>query len=481
MRLAGTVLLAVQITTVVFCGRGYAQNPPDGRIGTVQQELVGGVPTPVEMQLQFGLLTLSNPNGTCSASMLNNFWAITAAHCVYPSTTAPSPQYAASQITLAANWPGYTKSFPALQVISFSPFPFTPNDIALIQMGRHSFDRQAQPDRTLRSLRPMANVRLLSFGRGINQLAAGAGAGATPTVLDGTYRSAQFDISSISPNSDLAPQTYSYPGRNGAVVAGGDSGGPAYIEDWDDPLSTRRKLRWELVGVHSRCQATCLAGQSCPATNPWQWAASVQTCTDAAILPVRDSIMNFIAQPPADDQPTGTFAPVPEEVVRHKRALYAMSLDEPLMAPANAAIDVQLSFEMCHQARFSQGCPLDPSVQLWSYYPSTHQLLHVASGRCVNLSGASQDAGAPIILYPCSGAPNEKWTVISAPARTTWTIKSDLTQQCLTALPGKAPGRQGRMYTLATPGTLAQMPCNGSAAQNFADADAAFAQRNGPR
>src|SRR5205807_1776926 len=101
-------------------------------------------------------------------------------------------------------------------------------------------------------------------------------------------------------------------------------------------------------------------------------------------------------------------------------------------------------------------------------------------GKCLNISGARRDAGAPIILFPCSDAANEKWTVITTPGRSTWTVKSDLTAQCLSAIPGRASSGRGAGITLATPALLAQMPCNGSTAQLFDDADAAWATRNGP-
>jgi hypothetical protein len=188
---------------------------------------------------------------------------------------------------------------------------------------------------------------------------------------------------------------------------------------------------------------------------------------------------------PYFQSPTGTFSTtVPDEVLKHKRALYAVNIDEPLIAPVNAAIDVQLTFELCHNrvhvATSYGGCPVSPAEELWSYDPATHRMLHVPSGKCLNISGARRDAGAPIILYPCSGAPNEKWTVISPSGRLDWTIKSDLTSQCLTAVPGKPAGRDGLYLTRAQPGTLVQMPCNGSKAQVFANVDADWIRRNGP-
>src|SRR4051794_29932718 len=80
----------------------------DENIGTTQQGLVGGQTVSSDIQEQFGLLTLSNPEGSCSASMLNDYWAITAAHCVYSPTTGQA--FTAAQITLSANWPRNHKS-----------------------------------------------------------------------------------------------------------------------------------------------------------------------------------------------------------------------------------------------------------------------------------------------------------------------------------------------------------------------------------
>lgn len=179
----------------------------------------------------------------------------------------------------------------------------------------------------------------------------------------------------------------------------------------------------------------------------------------------------------------GTFdTRVPESVLKQKRALYALNIDEPLIAPPGAAIDVQLKFQNCHSsARVIAGCQVTPKYEEWSYDPATRRLLHVSSGKCLNISGARHDAGAPIILYPCSGAPNEKWTVISQAGSLNWTVKSDLTSQCLHAIPGRSGGSDRLRMRVATPATLVQMPCNGSDAQRFSSVDADWFRRNGPR
>jgi hypothetical protein len=178
--------------------------------------------------------------------------------------------------------------------------------------------------------------------------------------------------------------------------------------------------------------------------------------------------------PEPPEPPSGTFSNhTPEGVLSHKRALYVLSLDDPLVAPAGAAIDVQLAFQDC-QSR-PDGCPVTPDLEQWAYDPSTHRLYHAASGKCVNISGARQDAGSPIILYPCSGAANEKWTVFERSGSPIWSFKSDLTGMCLHANPGRSSNR-----LLNSVATLVQMPCDGSDAQRFNNVDSRWSERNGP-
>jgi hypothetical protein len=351
-----------------------------------------------------------------------------------------------------------------------------------VQTNRGVLDLPDRRDRVLRNQRPIGNLTVLAFGRGISSLAFQTSTGVSvPVVRDGLYRSAQFDIQAFDAST---PGVFSFAGKNGATIAGGDSGGPSLFQDWDDPLSINRKLQWQLVGIHSACVSTCLAGKSCtPPANPWTWVNTVSSCQDANVFQVRGAILDIIAEPGPTPGAGGTFPTgVPDEVLAHKRALYAINIDEPLSAPPGAAIDIQLSFKQCHALLQvgTQGCPLDPGLQIWGYDPATHRLLHLPSGKCVNISGANTEPGALIILFPCSGGANEKWTVSFPPGRSVWTIKSDLSGLCLHAIPGSRGGGTGVGIQLSTPGRLTQMPCNGSDAQRFDDADANFPIRNGP-
>ena len=184
--------------------------------------------------------------------------------------------------------------------------------------------------------------------------------------------------------ADAAGAFYSYNGASGQSVAGGDSGGATFIPVWDNPQAQDRKLILQLVGVHSKCQISCLAGQACtvpPDRSAWQWVAGVGTCSDAAVYPLLAQINAVIAEPGVEASPGSFSTGVPASVLAQKRALYAVSLDEPLLAPAGAAQDVQLTFKQCHAPLRvgAQGCPLEPGLQLWGYDVATHRVLHVAS------------------------------------------------------------------------------------------------------
>lgn len=258
-----------------------------------------------------------------------------------------------------------------------------------------------------------------------------------------------------------------------------------------------------VYGIHSimqlivNCKNVKTGGLTAIATrNPdgvsvteWRGAHCVaDSVADGVFGLIRDSrIIQFglsCAQtvPASRPQFIGTYSKTtPNAVLMQKRALYAENIDEPLVAPAGAAIDVQLTFQQCHKLVSSPGCPVTPSFEQWAYDPGSHRLLHAASGKCVNISGARRDAGAPIILYPCSGAANEKWTVIAPAGKLSWTVKSDLNGMCLHAIPGRRSSGPKQRVGIMTTATLVQMPCDGSAAQRFSSVDSNWSARNGPR
>ena len=246
--------------TLLLCV-AVAQAQPDGPTGTVKQPLVAGTVVDAQTQADLRLLALASPTASCSASMLNASWAITAAHCVYPLNTssAATAPYAASQITLKPAWVTNGQAVTALKLVVYDVFPWKTNDVALLQVPNGSLNNPTLSDAKIWDEKVQANDPVRAYGRGINTLAFSSSAGPVQSVSDGQYRTATFSAASV----DGPGAFYSYPGVNGASIAGGDSGGPSYIPVWDNPDSPTRKLIPKLIGVHSACSLTCLAGQAC--------------------------------------------------------------------------------------------------------------------------------------------------------------------------------------------------------------------------
>ena len=176
---------------------------------------------------ELGLLELVRTgfNPHCSASLLTNEWIITAAHCLN-SKDISNP----SQVTVTANWT-VVQERQAIEIRSLRsvmPFGTALPDIALIRVGdpfsvggsRKHFRRELIANK----MDNLVGYPIETYGRGINVLAQGSGAAATPSQNDGQYRSAKTQI------SEVEGILYWFP-RNSSnqIVAGGDSGGPSFI------------------------------------------------------------------------------------------------------------------------------------------------------------------------------------------------------------------------------------------------------------
>ena len=457
-------------------------------------------------QEEFRLLTLGTPEGNvCSASMLNGNWAITATHCMFPTPKLNTPQscqqWSPNQITLTGNWTGPQRTEQVRRIVLYGTCPgWGASDIALLHLRTQSYFSSSSLK--LHDQRPGTYDRITAYGRGINTLAYRAEVPATglttdfPTTTDGLFRTATFSITSVGVQTLTSPPiTYSFPGSpRGATIAGGDSGGPSFIQEWDSN-TINRKLEWRLIGVHSNCSTECLSGQDC---TTWTWVSATKTCTDAAIIPVRDRILADIEVVDFEKSPSlAPPTPPTAEALSKKRALYAMNIDEPLVAPPNAANDVGLTFQNCFWSPDFCLWKVDSELNQWYYDLSMHRLIHAPSGKCVIISGARKDSGAPIVLQPCvttwSAAdgrsfsmPHEQWSIVEEHGGSPkWSIKSDSSGLCLEAKPGSwgylpplKPGGFGLPYRGQS--TLIQMPCVfGNDAQKFHQFDSNYLQRIG--
>jgi hypothetical protein len=286
--------------------------------GTVSQPLVGGSLVSTYMQEELGLLTL---NRGCSASLLTNEWAITAAHCLEVTIGKP-PTVAPATVTLTANWSTVQKQ-TAAQINTFRTLGY---DVAIVRVvkpfvvlkstsGYKRLALDAAPEN-------LQNYKIEMYGRGINQFAKGSGPTATPSISDNQYRVGVASIGRYENNLNwLAYMT--------ASVAGGDSGGPSFTTIYAGRV---------LTGVHALCTIRCLPGRTCgtwtgssPAPagyNPWSWVAATPECADAPVRPVWESIWQIInTSPKAPPSPLVTADRIEKDLHLYQAPQYVGQFD----------------------------------------------------------------------------------------------------------------------------------------------------------
>lgn len=302
-RIFGLVLFALP-AALGLIGASLAQE----NVGTVQQGLVAGKEVPAKTQEEFGLLSLGSG---CSASLLRNGWAITAAHCVdakdAAGNTMPDPNRPGQNIlqpintfTLTANWEGAPQMRRAVRVETFWPY-----DVALIQVdapfsvrdpmigGRRSttgYSRLIFRDGQFPYYGNPVGASLVLFGRGIHIFAKDA---STPSVNDGKYRTAF-----ARPNRNEGILFW-YPSEGGKMIAGGDSGGPSFAWVYGG---------YALVGVHALTHANYVPGKP---KKDWDWVTSTPEAADAPIAPVWDKISAIMGPRPKGESEFSLDSPPP--------------------------------------------------------------------------------------------------------------------------------------------------------------------------
>jgi hypothetical protein len=263
-------------------------------LGKRSDALVSATVVTAAEQEALGLLAMRSNAGGCSASLLNNSWAISASHCLN-ATDMRTP----SGVTLTASW-AVGQSVTADYIYRSwgintqgGTFDFA---VLHLQAPMRVSGQTTGYVRELSelSLNDMKEVNVAVYGRGMNVLAANTAAGPQPSSGDGLFRSAVFTVKRIDSNNLL----FWFPkGPNGETVGSGDSGGPSFEMSRGIP---------RIAGVHALCHTDCLAGQQCTAANPWMWVSDISECGDAPVGYIGGAILDIIKQAWNPAQPVQT-------------------------------------------------------------------------------------------------------------------------------------------------------------------------------
>lgn len=267
-----------------------------GRICKLRQAIRAGAEVDTDRQRVMGLVTVA---GGCSGTLLNDFWVLTARHCVTAGNVVSGPLLAPSRVAITATWaPG--RSVAATRIYDFkvnsTPDSRRDRDIVLIYLGATNFGEvNRQPIYSVAVRDGGGSVRLsgklktedlvTQYGIGFSSFASGTVGGnppAMPATGLGTYRSSQFRPSNIDETHYTLVMNSS-----SQVGHGGDSGGPTWVTEGGYGVG--------IAGVQSTCVPT---GYVAMQPRVWMWATGISSCNYVSTAPFLGEISDTIRETP---------------------------------------------------------------------------------------------------------------------------------------------------------------------------------------